>query len=98
MKYVRLGLLFVGLVLLCWLLQSWFHLFYERFSDGLVLGKTELQIKQNFGNPVYDSRHPDSGAPPEGPDKFHFIYFYDWENINIEFVNGKATHVDHGWK
>jgi hypothetical protein len=88
----------VILVLICVPLQSCFHLFYERFSDGRVLGKTAAQIQAEFGKPVFDSTHPDNGAPPDGLSKFRFIYFYDWENIDIQFVNGTATHVDHSWK
>jgi hypothetical protein len=83
---------------MCLGLQSCWHVFYERFSDSRILGKNATQIIAEFGQPVFDSTHPNNGAPPDGPDKFRFIYFDGWENIGIEFVNGKATRVDRDWK
>jgi hypothetical protein len=90
------ALLFVALF--CIGLQSWRHVFYERFSDGRIMGKDASQITAEFGKPVFDSTRLNNGAPPEGPDKFRFIYFDGSENIGIEFVKGKATRVDRDWK
>jgi hypothetical protein len=98
MKYFRWIAILVFPAVIAIFLQWDRHVFYEWFSDERVLGKTASQIEKEFGKPVFDLRHADDNRPPEGEGKFHLIYFYGAENIEIEFTDGKATHVDHGWK